>query len=452
MANIPSSFASWDPVAANNQPDGSDSATIQQDLQQILATVRANLGFKGANIASGATVDLSAATGNIIDVTHSAGTTAISAFGTLSAGIWKLVRFSVTGGTLTITHNATSMILPSAANITVANNDVLLAYSLGSGNWMVAMYQKANGYQPLDSELTALAGLTSAANKLPYFTGAGTAALADLSAFARTLLDDADAAAARATLGAAALLSPMFTKQDSNLEGGQINLERADNSTLSGNLGLDLYAQSLRFYETGGETRGATLDVSACGAGVTSVLLHSGNLATYGAGKNSIWVPAGAMTPRLSNGPSQGSVETATNKVMLRTLDCDAATNEYAQFSVRMPKSWNEGSVTARFLWSNASGTGNVVWALQAVALSDDDVLDAAFGTAQTVTDGVTASGDLMQTAETGAVTIAGTPAAEDWVVFQVYRVASDGADTLAGDARLHGVMLLYTTDAMTDA
>jgi len=182
-------------------------------------------------------------------------------------------------------------------------------------------------------------------------------------------------------------------------------------------------------------------------------LIASYSTASTTKGLHVIWVPAGAIAARTTNGAAPGSVETSTNKVMIKSLDFDATTQEFAQFVIRMPKSWNAGTVTFIPVWSHASTTTNfgVVWALQGVALSDDDANDTAFGTEQTSTDTGGTTDDCYIGPESSAITIGGSPAKGDLVVFQVKRNPSDGSDTLAVDARLRGVYLLYTTDAETD-
>ncbi|RDV06440.1 DUF2793 domain-containing protein [Sphingorhabdus pulchriflava] len=175
------------------------------------------------------------------------------------------------------------------------------------------------------------------------------------------------------------------------------------------------------------------------------------NLTVTGGGLFTLPVMAPAMVARTSNGAAAGSSESPTNKIMLRTFDFDSAADEFVQFFVPMPKRWNEGTLLAEFIWT-AGTTGDVVWAIQAIALSNDDPIDASWGAAQTVTDGVTAADDVMISARTGTITVGGSPADNDLVAFQIYRDADNGSDTLSADAKLIGIRLLITTNAADDS
>jgi hypothetical protein len=97
---------------------------------------------QGADIASATTTDIGAATGNYVVIT---GTTTITGLGTAPAGRSRMVRFAAS---LTLTHNATSLILPGAANIVTAAGDVAEFISEGSGNWRCLVYTRANA-QPV---------------------------------------------------------------------------------------------------------------------------------------------------------------------------------------------------------------------------------------------------------------------------------------------------------------
>jgi hypothetical protein len=88
------------------------------------------------DIASAATLDIGAQLTNFLRVT---GTTGVTSFGTNYNG----PRFLIFAGAVLLTHSAT-LVLPTAANITTAANDALIAIPI-SGGWQVVAYQRANG-------------------------------------------------------------------------------------------------------------------------------------------------------------------------------------------------------------------------------------------------------------------------------------------------------------------
>ncbi|MBF0628212.1 MAG: hypothetical protein HQL91_08315 [Magnetococcales bacterium] len=199
-------------------------------------------------------------------------------------------------------------------------------------------------------------------------------------------------------------------------------------------------------------TQMASLTSTTMAAMTTTAIAGLDHSKLGGVSVHTVSVPAGATIARITNGPSSGSVETSTHKVMIKTVDFDATATEYAQFSIKMPTGWNAGTVTAQFVWSHAATTTNfgVTFGLQAMALSDNESIDTAFGTAVTVDDTGGTTDRVYHSAVSAAITIGNAPSVGDWVAFQVYRDVAAANDTMAIDARLHAVNVTYSS-AVTD-
>lgn len=135
-------ISDWDSTPANNTDvggvaiTGASSVRLGNDAIQTLMAQTADLNASDT-IASASTTDLGSKAAQYLQIT---GTTTITAFGTVKAGIIKIVEFA---GTLTLTHNGTTLILPGAANITTAAGDIIVMVSEGSGNWRCLSYQRA---------------------------------------------------------------------------------------------------------------------------------------------------------------------------------------------------------------------------------------------------------------------------------------------------------------------
>ena len=195
-------------------------------------------------------------------------------------------------------------------------------------------------------------------------------------------------------------------------------------------------------------------NVTATGVGAFGSGTTVNGAAVKVAGKESIWVPASAMQPTTSNGCSAlTTVETTSGRPDLVVLDFDKDSDEFAQFSVAFPKSWNEGTVTFQFFWSGLAATTGVVMKLEGVAVGNNSTIDVAYGTAVSLLDDAQgAVEELNVSAESTAVTIAGSPAVDNLCYFRVGRNVGDSNDDMAGDCRLHGIKLFFTTDAANDA
>lgn len=311
----------------------------------------------GTGLSGGGTIDANRTLS--LDVTGQAADTPVGADEIL---FWDVGGSDLNKVTLTALIAALNILTTAAIGVSVEAYDATILKSAAIGV----------SVQAYDAELAALAGLTSAADKLPYFTGAGAAALTDFSATARTLLDDASVAAMLATLTA------------------------------------------------------------------------------RGQGKETIAIPAGAWKAKASGGA------TSTSYQDVAAFSFDGTSINRVRFVVPMPKSWNLSTITFKvFGVCDTGGSNAAVWKVAAKAFSHDDPLwttaDLSTG-AQSASMSWTADDDLLVSAESSAITVDGTPAAEDLLLIELWRDPTDGGDTTTAAILLLAAKIMFSTNAATDA
>lgn len=173
-------------------------------------------------------------------------------------------------------------------------------------------------------------------------------------------------------------------------------------------------------------------------------------------GPHEIFVPATAMWPRgtaWAGAASPLQSVDLNNNQTIKYLAFDATINEFAQFCVALPKSWDQGQLQARFYWSQGSGGSgsNVVWGIAAAC----NILGASIGgLAFPAQSEVTATGSGANVLRISNWTSPFTPgnANDALTQFQINRNAAAGADDLSIDAWLLGVSLRYVATSSTDA
>ena len=169
-------------------------------------------------------------------------------------------------------------------------------------------------------------------------------------------------------------------------------------------------------------------------------------------------VRAAAFRPCTTNGCAPlATSEKGTNDIDVEYLAFDGgATEERCQIDFKMPEDWDLGTVKCMFDWSSATGStiaDTIQWGVKAGAKTDDDVIDAALGTAQVISYALlgTSGADWQTTAATPALTIGGTPALKDTIFWEVYR-DTDGTDNMAEDGWLFGMWVQYKSTKSTAA
>jgi len=213
----------------------------------------------------------------------------------------------------------------------------------------------------------------------------------------------------------------------------------------------------------GGGTLVATSALTATGTKDSTTFLRGDDtwaVVSAGFGDQQFWVDAGALIPAQSSTSGTAS-SFSQNRELSNGVNVsaivfpeNATVDSRAVFNWTPPKNWDGLTIKIKPYWTFQDGastsTGNAVFGFSAVAISNDDPLNATFGTAITSTDTIIVENDLHVAPQTAAITVGGTPADADFIQIRAFRDASADTITAGQSVELMGFVIQYTEDAGT--
>ena len=170
-----------------------------------------------------------------------------------------------------------------------------------------------------------------------------------------------------------------------------------------------------------------------------------------------IYIDAAVMLPCMDSGALAGTYEYGTNAINIDYFAFDSgSTEERVQFKYSMPEGWDRGTIKAKFYWSSDTGStagDTCQWGIKGQACTNNDAIDVAFGDGGEVIGDVLLADngtDWQLSSATPAITIGGSPALDDIVVFEIWRDTS--VDNMAEDGWLMGIGIQFKVNNSVSA